>query len=468
MTESIVTQTTNGDISVTRVVFLRFMSVVIISAGIATVVLACAGAAFAQPTITNLGVLGWSDSCAMGVSADGSTVVGWSHNASNLSRPFRWTATGGMVDLGTLPGGDYADARGVNADGTVVVGLSDSSVGHRAFRWTAAGGMQNLGTLPRGIESQASGVSHDGEVVVGWSFSGDGNQAFRWTSAGGMQNIGTLPGFEGQTIARGVSGDGSVVVGDSGAAGGVWRAFHWSETAGMQHLGVLPGRFHSFAHGVNDDGSVVVGNSSEYGAVNDRAFRWTSAGGMQNLGTLPGGSESFAFAVSGDGTAVVGQSRNSSGFYRAILWTSSLEMVDLNTYLPSLGVDLTGWELIGARGVSDDGSAIAGFGHFNGDARGWFVTCVPVTGAPFPGDHNADVTVDAADYVVWRKGLGTIYTQDDYEIWRANFGAVAGRGTAANARPAVPEPMTLTILMVLFANHMPRVRGRLANYRPLT
>ena len=39
--------------------------------------------------------------------------------------------------------------------------------------------------------------------------------------------------------------------------------------------------------------------------------------------------------------------------------------------------------------------------------------------ATLPGDFNNDGTVDAADYVVWRKGLGTIYTQDDYNVWRA-------------------------------------------------
>jgi probable HAF family extracellular repeat protein len=51
-----------------------------------------------------------------------------------------------MQDLGTL-GGSYSWAYGVSADGAVVVGRAYNAVGYRAFRWTAAGGMQDLGTL---------------------------------------------------------------------------------------------------------------------------------------------------------------------------------------------------------------------------------------------------------------------------------------------------------------------------------
>ena len=43
--------------------------------------------------------------------------------------------------------------------------------------------------------------------------------------------------------------------------------------------------------------------------------------------------------------------------------------------------------------------------------------------ANLAGDYNQNGTVDAADYVVWRNGLGTTYTQDHYDIWRANFGS---------------------------------------------
>jgi autotransporter-associated beta strand protein len=69
-----------------------------------------------------------------------------------------------------------------------------------------------------------------------------------------------------------------------------------------------------------------------------------------------------------------------------------------------------------------------------------------VGGATRPGDFNSDDSVDAADYVVWRKGLGTIYTQADYNIWRAHFGANTGAGASVNA--PVPEPATLVLLLI--------------------
>ena len=46
-----------------------------------------------------------------------------------------------------------------------------------------------------------------------------------------------------------------------------------------------------------------------------------------------------------------------------------------------------------------------------------------------PGDFNGDGAVDAADYVVWRKGLGPIYPQLAYNVWRARFGEIFGNGT---------------------------------------
>jgi hypothetical protein len=58
------------------------------------------------------------------------------------------------------------------------------------------------------------------------------------------------------------------------------------------------------------------------------------------------------------------------------------------------------------------------------------------------GDFNGDHVVDAADYTVWRNGLGSTYTQNDYDVWKANFG---NSSTAVASAAGVPEPTTLLL-----------------------
>jgi autotransporter-associated beta strand protein len=82
-----------------------------------------------------------------------------------------------------------------------------------------------------------------------------------------------------------------------------------------------------------------------------------------------------------------------------------------------------------------------------------------VTATALAGDYNNNGVVDAADYVVWRKGLGTTYTQNDYDVWRAHFGQTAGSGSGAVANAAVPEPATL--LQIFLAAAVATIRRRL-------
>jgi hypothetical protein len=85
-----------------------------------------------------------------------------------------------------------------------------------------------------------------------------------------------------------------------------------------------------------------------------------------------------------------------------------------------------------------------------------------VIGPELAGDFNGDAVVDSADYVVWRKGLGTTYTQDDYVSWRANFGQTVGSGAKLSSAElmsaTVPEPMTLVLLTVAAAGWYLRQR----------
>jgi hypothetical protein len=91
-------------------------------------------------------------------------------------------------------------------------------------------------------------------------------------------------------------------------------------------------------------------------------------------------------------------------------------------------------------------------------------------GDGLPGDYNANGTVDAADYVVWRKNQGTTNTLPNdpiggtigaaqYDQWRAHFGQPAGSGSDVGANASVPEPATLTLLMFAAAGSCLRRRG---------
>ena len=127
-------------------------------------------------------------------------------------------------------------------------------------------------------------------------------------------------------------------------------------------------------------------------------------------------------------------------------------MVDLNTLIDPL----SGWELLDAADINDAGQ-ITGQGLIGGEYHAYLLTPIPI-----PGDFNHDGTVDAADYVVWRKLGGT---QNEYDVWRANFGQTAGSGTSSNA--SVPEPGS-AILLILGVAIGSCTQRRIVSHAPLT
>ncbi|MBU1666511.1 MAG: HAF repeat-containing protein, partial [Gammaproteobacteria bacterium] len=344
------------------------------------VALSCAAALATHPveaadTFTGLGTLGGTESGALGVSADGAVVVGYSDITGDVaSHAFRWTG-GAMSDLGSLGGTDSA-AYGVSADGGVAVGYSRliGDVISHAFRWTG-GVLSDLGTLG-GTNSEARGVSADGSVVVGLSdITGNvATHAFRWTG-GVMSDLGTLGGTD--SYAFGISADGSVVVGESYLTGNAaYHAFRWAGGT-MSDLGTLGGT-NSYAWAASDNGSVVVGYSQITGNAAFHAFRWAS-GVMGDLGTL-GGTNSNARSVSSDGAVVVGYSQiTGNAAYHAFRWTQAGGMQDVAAWLASAGVALpAGWTLNEASGVNANGNVLVGWGtNLASDYEAWLARVGP-------------------------------------------------------------------------------------------
>jgi uncharacterized membrane protein len=262
---------------------------------------------------------------AFDISRDGNTLVGSRFNGVQ-ERAVRWTAGGGIVELGQLPGAGsnaYSAAYDVSADGSVIVGQADTNTPFGlpilGFRWTSATGMQALNDLPGGnVLAQASAISADGQVTVGYAEGTNGVRAVRWMgSSATPQDMGLPQGLTGFTEARRVSGDGQVVV-------GVW------------------------------------GNGFE-----NEAFRWTVSGGYELLGDFPGGlRDSVATATNADGSVIVGTGNPGDDvpdepFY----WTRDRGLLPFSDVLTEAGIDFSAWDrFVELRDLSDDGLVIGGTG----------------------------------------------------------------------------------------------------------
>jgi hypothetical protein len=80
------------------------------------------------------------------------------------------------------------------------------------------------------------------------------------------------------------------------------------------------------------------------------------------------------------------------------------------------------------------------------------LTVVPA----LPGDFNADGVVDTADFVVWSKGILPPNAPTDYNTWRQHFAeSISGAGSNQE-NPAVPEPTSLALLIMIAAFGMSR------------
>ena len=235
-----------------------------------------------------------------------------------------------------------------------------------------------------------------------------------------MVGLGDLPGGSFNSVALGISSDGSVVVGRGESASGP-EAFRWTSGSGMVGLGDLPGgSFQSAAYGISSDGTVVVGRGESASGM--ETMRWTSGSGMVGLGDLPGGSfQSLAFGCSSDGAIIVGRGDSASGS-EAFVWDTANGMRRLKTVLTNdLGLDLTGWALLGARGISPDGTKIVGWGtNPSGDQEGWLADLTPLpepTPAPAASPGAIALTIIALVVV----GFVTIRTNAHWFNGRWGF-----------------------------------------------
>jgi probable HAF family extracellular repeat protein len=281
----------------------------------------------------------------VGVSQDGAVIAGTTYDLNEAYSGFIWTNTDGPETLKAVKAANEGslEPTGISKNGQVIVGTFDVSP-VRAFRWTSAGKAVDLGVLPGGSASYGYAASADGSVVIGIS---DGTP-FRWTSSGMVAIPMGAGGPNGDAAA--VSDDGSVVVGTVAVAGKA-TAYRWKVgDSAPTPLGSFVGSTTSTARGVSGNGLVVVGD-----AESKRAFRWSSGTGFVGIADSLSATVCLAKATNIDGTVVVGYSDTG-----AWVWDSASGISMIKTIVSSLGFSTDGYDLRTLNAISSDGKTVVG------------------------------------------------------------------------------------------------------------
>lgn len=267
-----------------------------------------------------------------------------------------------------------------------------------------------IGFLPNSDVSEANAISGNGSVVVGNSPDADGDRAFIWQDG----QMTALPSGSSESFASSVNFDGSVVAGGV-TESGTRRGAFWSDPfSSASWLYSLDSRGNTVS-AVNDASStllgVMVGSCSSDGGGG--ACRWVNFDEDPEL--LPPSdpfnydtTTTVATDVSGDGTVIVGYTQNP---FRAFRWSEDDGWVTLH------GIEEDGAPFAPApfaSVISADGSTVFGTTTYDGSTDQYTVRWVGNSGQPEPIGFGRQVTATNAD--------GSVLVIDGSTLWTNSEG----------------------------------------------
>ena len=375
------------------------------------------------------------------------------------------TGAAGLGQVDNL-GGDNAFTGQIAFDGPTARGARQASIGVASGSLNVTGGLYARGNdgSPRTLTKLGGG-----KLII----SGDGGAATANTLVVPFANS-TFNVTAGTVELRGPSLDAANLPGmttwnvavDSTLVASSGRFSTGTVTVGAG------GQF-NLTGGSTDLATLDLTSGGSFGFTSGTLHAQTILGSVNNqAGALSPGSSAGSTAIAGDYTQQsagkleieIGGTTPATMFDTISVTGNAVVagLVDVSLisgFVPTPGQIFT---VLTAGSVTHDGLTLGGPA-----ASSFYLlvgpSSVALQAAGLPGDFNFDGAVDAADYVVWRKGLG--YLPLHYDLWRNHFGAPNGGGSGS-AISAVPEPAAgcLIVCGLLWLSSYMR-RPRMCDFR---
>lgn len=298
---------------------------------------------------------------ATAVSADGSTVVGYSSSTgvdpNGGDEAFRWK-NGQLMGLGspTQGPGKFSRATGVNWDGSRVTGNSRPLSLDRPFLW------ENGALASVFFEESIAGQMADNGHFVVHSHYGPSIWSAVVVSSGGHLNIPMIQGGDPVQVgvrALGISSDGLAAFGKSSISGGQQRAIRWRYGEGSYSIPMLTGCTQNEITAISGIGDVAVG-VCEAESLSPQVFRWSPG-----TGTLPFVGGIPAVAMSDDASVMISEDS---------IWDNSNGKRTIPSYFDSLGFAIQ-WSNVSrlvATDLTPNGRVMVGYIEWtDGTTEAW-------------------------------------------------------------------------------------------------
>jgi hypothetical protein len=193
------------------------------------------------------------------------------------------------------------------------------------------------------------------------------------------------------------------------------------------------------------DSSFDISYKAVISAGLEPAHTVSGFGTARAVGTAPGGSFTQVFDSELVSLNLFGLSPNPDVMFRESPTLRSSGVTTRENTCPPCASIVTYWRISSYFDVFAEVSFNGGSTWTAGDQA---IHIEQIADPAKEADYNGNGIVDAADYVAWRRGNGTMYTTYDYDLWRAHFGATTTIGSGTTTPGTIPEPSTGWLLAI--------------------